>query len=307
MLQTVAEFMVGFGFVANVITVVAGLVAIAGVVWAILGRARLTIDAVVSPGPTPGLTVRISSTGSNPLHDIELAVGSLDDNGFAMWGDGAGKRSALNRGESLTVIAYEDGATSFGSPPFEGEHRHALKRGEGFYLNVQWRSPLFPWRRKSVTLSWPPALRFASRQPRALRGRAESTFFQRAHDPRNNSERPGFTRPKWAPPRATVATDESFGALIAEHKGPVLVAFGAAWQGDFWSDTQLMLDAFAATYAPKTKVLIVTVEHCPVTASKFASSTFPHFKVFRGGTVVAAHDGAGSMLAVEAGLAPYLT
>lgn len=298
--------MLVFAFVANVITVVAGLVAILGVLWAVLGRAKLTVSTDVNPGLTPSLALRVSSTGSNPVHDVELAVGALDDNGFALWGDGAGRRPALNRGEALTVAAFGDGTTSYGSAPIEGEHRHQMKAGEGFYVTVQWRSPLFPWRRESRTYVWPPALRFASRQPTLLRWRAESRFFERAHDPKNNSARPGFSRPKWAPPPATVATDATFDALVAEHKGPVLVGFGPAWQGQFWRDVQRMLHAFAANYASRVKVLIVTIEDCPDTASRYPSGTFPHFKVFRDGQVVASHDGAGSMPEVEAGLSPHL-
>lgn len=298
--------MVVFGFVANVITVVAGLVAILGVVWAIRGRAKLTVSTDVNPGLMPSLVMRVSSTGSNPVQDVELAVGALDDNGFALWGDGAGRRSALNRGEALTVTAFDDEATSFGSPPLEGEHRHQMKPGEGFYVTVQWRSPLFPWRRKSRTYAWPPALRFASREPKLLKWQAESRFFERAHDPKNNPARPGFTRPKWSPPPATVATDATFNTLVAEHKGPVLVGFGPAWQGQFWLDVQRMLHAFAANYAPHVRVLIVTVEDCPHSASKYTSGTFPHFKVFRNGQVVASHDGAGSMPEIEAGLSPHL-
>lgn len=306
-LQPVDEFMVIFGLVANIITVVAGLVAILGVVWAILGRAKLTMSADVSPGSTPSMVVRISSTGSNPVRDVELVVGALDDNGFSMWGDGAGRRSALNRGETLTVNAFDKGTTSFGSPPFEGEHRHAMKPGEGLYLTVQWRAPLFPWRRKSRTYAWPPALRFASRQPRLLKWRAESKLFARAHDPKNSPTRLGLTRPGWAPPRAIVVLDSTFDAFVIDNKGPLLVGFGAAWQGPFWLDVQRMLHAFAANYAPRVKVRIATIEDCPDAASKYTAGTLPHFKVFRNGQVVASHDGAGSMLDIEAALSPHLT
>ncbi len=68
-----------------------------------------------------------------------------------------------------------------------------------------------------------------------------------------------------------------------------------------------MLHAFAANYAPRVRVLIVTIEDCPSAASKYTTGTFPHFKVFRNGQVLASHDGAGSMLDVEAGLSPHLS
>lgn len=300
------EFIAVFSFIANIVTVLAGIIALAGVVWATLSRAKLTVTSWMIPGISPNLTVTVSSTGSNPVHNLELSVGALDDNGFSMWGDGAARRSVLSRGESVTVTAHEASTTSHLSQPSASEYRHEMARGEGFYLNVQWRSPLFPWRRLSSTYAWPPSLRFASRSPLRLTGRAESRFFTRTRNQSINPSMPGFIDPKWAPARATLATDESFHALISIHRGPVLVGFGSSFQGLWWEDVQRMLDAFAANYAPRIKVVTVVTNDCPEVSEKFSTGVFPHFKVFRAGSVVGFHDGAGSIVDLEVGLAEFL-
>jgi hypothetical protein len=291
-----------FGRIADVVTVIAGLIAIAGVLWAVLSQAKLSVSEYVSSGPNPTLTLTIASTGSLPVHDLTLSVGALDDNGFSMWGDGGGMRPALSRGESLVIQADEAGSGGYGG---HLAHRHEMKPGEGFYLTVQYRHPLFPWRRKSATYAWPPSLRFASRPPKRLVGRAESRFFKRTQDQRINPSQPGFTKPSWAPATAIVATDENFPALL-EHKGPVVVGFGPAAQGEFWVTVQRMLHAFAANYAARVKVVIVTIEKCPKVAADYPSSTVPYFKLFRAGKVVASHSGAGSMRDFEKAFAEHL-
>lgn len=194
------EFIATLSLVANLVTVLAGVIALAGVLWASLSRAKLTVTPSIFPALTPQLTITVASTGSNPVHDLEVSGGALDNNGFSMWADRILHRPVLARGQWLTVAATGDNQSHQRSPVIESEYRHPMTRDEGAYLNFQWRSPLFPWRRSSVTYVWPPSLRFASRNPRRLTGRAESRFFRRASDQQNNDSHLGFRPPKWSSP-----------------------------------------------------------------------------------------------------------
>lgn len=300
------EFVFWFGLVANAITVLAGIIAIAGVVWAILGRARLSVTHWLSPGLAPSLTLTVTSTGSNPLHDLELSVGTLDDNGFAMMGDGAGRRTTLSRGEALSVVGYETREISFGSEARDGEVRFEIQRGHGFYLNVQWRSPLFPWRRSSRTYAWPPLRRFASQMPEELTGRKELAFLRRTQDPALNPTLPGFVAPSNKLARALEASDETFDALVEGHRGPVLVAFCATWQGQWWEDLRRMLDSFAVRHSPRVKVLVVRIDQCPHLAERFTIDVLPAFKFLREGEVVKSHGGVGSLPELELEFAEHL-
>lgn len=300
------NFLFWFGLVANAVTVLAGLIAIAGVVWAILGRARLSVTHSIGQWLAPSLTVAITSTGSNPVRDLEINAGTLDDNNFSVSGGDLGTRAALNRGEALTVVGYEPREYSFGSGPRNGEFRFEIRPGEGFYVNVQWRSPVFPWRRSSRTYSWPPTRRYSSEAPKELKGRNEIRFLKRTRDAALDRTSPSFVARRRANAQAIVATDESFDGLVAGHKGPVVVGFGPTWQGKGWEDVQRVLDAFAARYAPRVKVLVVNVDLCPALAVRYDNDVVPIFRVFVEGKVAKSHDGAPLLPELERKFAEYL-
>ncbi len=290
-----ADFLFWFGLVANSITVIAGLIAIAGVVWAVFGRARLVVaPQFFSPSVAPNLTMGVTSVGSNPVRGLELSVGLLDENGFSMRGDGLPPRATLNRGETVTVMGYDPDETSFGSEPRDDEVRWAIRPGDGWFLTVQWQSPLFPWRRSSRTYAWPPARRFSCELPEELVGRREIRFLKRTRDGSLNPLSPDFVTPLDVGIRAIVATDETFDELVAGHKGPVFVGFGPTWQGKWWEDVKRMLDAFAAKYAPRVKVLVVNTDECPSLAERFETNEVPVFKILLRGEVAKSHIGAHS-------------
>ncbi|KAA9108051.1 thioredoxin domain-containing protein [Microbacterium rhizomatis] len=288
-----------FGFVANLITVIAGALAIAGVIWAYLGRAKLGVTSHVGPGPMPTMTLTLTSVGANPVRSLQLSAGTLDENGFSMRGDGAGNRPSLERGQVMSVIGYEPAVTRFGSPEREDERRLPLEHGNGFYVTVQWQSPLFPWRRASRTYSWPPQRRVASEGALRLTGRKEIAFLERARDQSLNPHSPSFEPPQAVAARAISATDDTFDGLLTGHRGPVLVGFGPTWQGQWWEDVKRMLDAFAAKHMPKVRVLVVDVDRCPKLADRFDTKLLPNFKVFSKSEIVASHDGDLTLPALE--------
>lgn len=301
------DFLLWFGIVANAITVVAGVIAIAGVVWAILGRARLSISPLaLQSSAAPSLTIAVTSVGSNPIRGIELVAGSLDDNGFSMQGGGITSHATLNRGETVTVIGHEPEELVFGSEPRHGEHRLELGPGEGFFLTVQWQSPLFPWRTSSKTFAWPPSKRFACELPLELTGRAEIRFLKRTREPALNPGLPGFVAPDSRRPRAIKADDHTFDELSAGHSGPILIGFGPTWQGKLWDDAQRMLHAFAGKYGSRLKVLCVNVDECPELYRRFETNEVPVFKVLIDGRVVSSHAGIHGLPELERRFSEFL-
>lgn len=301
------DFLFWFGLVANSITVIAGLIAIPGVGWAILGRARLVVaPQFFHPSVAPNLTMAVTSIGSNPVRGLELSVGLLDDNGFSMRGDGLPARPALNRGETVTVMGYDPDETKFGSEPRDGEFRWELRPGDGWFLTVQWQSPMFPWRRSSRTYEWPPARRFASELPEELAGRKEIRFLKRTRDQSLNPVSPDFVAPLGVRARAILATDETFDELVADHKGIVLVGYGPTWQGRWWEDVRRMLDAFAAKHAPRVKVLVVNTDECPTLVERFATNEVPVFKLFLRGELAKSYTGVHALPDLEREFAEFL-
>lgn len=302
------DFPFWFGQVANAVTILAGLIAIAGVVWALRGRARIAVTPqFFSPFLARSLTLAISSVGSNPVRDVELVVGTVNADGFSMRGDGLPARSALNRGETLTVVGYETGEVIYADGPREGEFRWEFGEGEGWFLNVQWQSPLFPWRRLSRTYVWAPSRRFASQMPEVLSGRAELRFLRRAHDQSLNPMSPGFVPLPVTGVRATLATDETFDDELAQaREDHVLVGFGPTWQGKSWRDVKRILDAFANKHAAQMKVLAVNIDESPALATRFETNEVPVFKVIRGGEVVRSHVGVLSLTDLESEFSDFI-
>jgi hypothetical protein len=301
----VSDFLSVLAVAADILTVIAAAIAIAGVVWAVLGVARLDVTHFSHPSVSPSLTFAISSVGSNPIRDLQLNFGTLLDNGFSMMGGDFGMKTTLGRGESLLVQGYEAGEIHFGSPPREGEYRLEVPEGEGWFLQLQWQSPLFPWRRSSRTYAWPPSLRYAAAAPEVLSGRREIAFFKRTRNPELNPLTPGYVAPPDLVPRAVVATDATFDALLADHKGPVLVGFGPTWQGKWWQDTKRVLGALAGKHAPKLRVLTVDIDHCPALAERFHTNEVPVFKVLVAGQVAKSYTGSHSLRDLEKAFAEF--
>ncbi|MBH0099373.1 hypothetical protein I6E68_09495 [Salinibacterium sp. NSLL150] len=300
-------FLLWFGLIANIITVLAGVIAFAGVVWAVWGRARLTVRSDVSDDSVaPSLFVTITSVGSNPLRHIEVIAGSLDDNGFSTKGGDLTTRAALDRGQNLTVEAYEPEEVSFGDPPRDGELRFTIRPGQGIYLTIQWQSPLFPWRRLSRTYSWPPVRRYSNDLPEKLTGRREIKFLKRTRNQSLNPASSAFAPPAESRTRATVATDDNFNHLVSSHSGPVLVGFGPTWQGKLWEDAKRTLDAFASAHSPRVMVLVVDVDNCPELAERFETDPIPVFKVLAKGAVVKSYVGMHSVPDLRREFAEYL-
>lgn len=300
------SFVLWFGMVANTVTVVAGLIAIGGVVWAIRGRARMSVASMVSPGLAPYLHLTVASTGAGPLRDVHLVVGTLDSNGFSMRGDTAARRSALTSVDAIQIIGYESTELTFASPARENEYRFIIEQDQGLYLTVQWNSPLFPWRRASRTYVWMPHQRFASEHPSELTGSAEAVFLKRTRDPALDPTLPGYSAPPAGRVNAMVATDDSFEESLRTHVGPVLVAVGAMWQGRWWQDVKRVLDLFAHKHSPKVRVIVVNIDQCPRLAERFEITTFPTFMVFKEQAVVGALEGTRSLPELEQELHPFL-
>jgi len=300
------QFLLWFSMVANFITVLAGLLAFAGVVWAILGRAQLAVaPQFFQPSVAPHLTMGVSSVGSNPIRDLEVNYGLLDDNGQSSKGGDLATRITLSRGETVTVVGYEPAELSFGSDPREGEFRVEIKQGGGWYLNVQWQSALFPWRRASRTYSWPPTRRFASESPEELAGRKEIEFLKRTRNPSPASSTRSPDR-KIIRSRAILATDRTFDDLVASHNGPVLVGFGPTWQGKVWEDFKRVLDVLPAKHGPRVQVLLVNTDESPGIAEKFAANEVPVVKLLLKGKVVKSSVGARAYPDLEDEFAEFL-
>lgn len=286
-----------FGRVANGFTVLAALIAIAGVLWAVLGRAKLSVQIRSSGGPEPSLSLFLISIGSSPILNLQVGGGSLLRDGRSSHGGDFVNLAELNIERGFVLEVFDPSQTKFNSDPRENEFRFEIRPGEAAYVRISWKSPLFAWRRASQTYVWTPTDRYSGEGPRLLRGRREREFvsgIQRAWVEENVSATDGTS-----PPKAIPAADETFDGLLAASLFPSVVGFGASWQGELWESTNHLLDAFADKNSSRCQVLIVDVAAAPRLVDRFGLSTFPTFRTFIDGKQVASHDGLSSYRDVE--------
>lgn len=257
-----------------------------------------------SLGLVPSLTLIVTSDGSNPVRNLELIAGSLTPNGFSMAGGDIVSQSELGGGETLLVEAFDPQQTRFSDAPRPNERRWEIRDDEGFYLQARWQHPLLPWRRASRTYAWTTQRRFGDDDPEVLRGRTERAFLKRTQDPTLNPTLPSYIEPTRV--AATIATEETFDAIVSNYPGITIVAFGPTWQGEHWVAVRRVFDVFAARHSKKVQALVVNIDEAPELSSRFVTNTVPTFKALLDGKVVAERDGIVTYTDLEAAFASYL-
>jgi len=109
---------------ANVITIVAGVIAFFGVLFAYLSAAKLEVRLESSHNWPHQLTVTFTSARANPVQNLLITAGSFG--GPRSWADAVARRHALYRHEWLNLMTAS-ASTTFSDPPREGQLRLHLR------------------------------------------------------------------------------------------------------------------------------------------------------------------------------------
>lgn len=80
------------------------------------------------------------------------------------------------------------------------------------------------------------------------------------------------------------ATDQNFDSEVLSSAAPVLVDFSATWCGPC-KKLEPIVDAIAADYGDRLKVVKVDIDRSPGTAAKFGVLAVPTLLLFQGGQV----------------------
>lgn len=165
------------GRIADVVTILAALLAFFGLLTTWLTRPRIE---VVTSMLGRALYVSVQHTkGSSPARNLYLGLGFLDDHGIARAGDGLMPwASALLAGDSRLLVLYDPEDMTFGNEPNDQEMRFPLGPTSGVIVDISWQRPILPWLRTRRVLLWPRVDRAAGRLPALLKGRAAERAYR---------------------------------------------------------------------------------------------------------------------------------
>ncbi|MBM0743457.1 thioredoxin [Phormidium sp. CLA17] len=97
----------------------------------------------------------------------------------------------------------------------------------------------------------------------------------------------------------TIITDAEFSAEVLQAEQPVLVYFWAPWCGPCRLMAPMM-DAVAADYGDRLKVIKMEVDPNPTSVKTYKVDGVPAFRLFQAGAVVASVEGAIPKQQIEA-------
>lgn len=148
----VNAFDVAMTHLANWITIIAGMIAIAGIASAYLSRPRLEIRVVHFGNVTVTLS---NARGGRPVKDVTVSQSIMDEQGHLLRGDGhLALVTSLHRGEFAQIELHDPDDCVHMDPPREKEIRFDLRAGEIALVPITWQSSILPWTRSGRLVVW---------------------------------------------------------------------------------------------------------------------------------------------------------
>lgn len=138
--------------VANWITIVAGMIAIVGLLAAFLARPRVTVQTF---GTGPSLIVSIENRGGRPARNISVGRALLNADDTSNAGDGEYPLATeLHRRQLATVTLFEDGQVFYADDPRDREERIPVPAGGTALIPITWQSGIIPWKQTGQLVVW---------------------------------------------------------------------------------------------------------------------------------------------------------
>jgi len=158
--------------VADLLTIVASLVVLAGVVVAVINHPRLRVTPTYETATKSGKVTVLHHGGIDPARLVKVSV-QAQTGGVPMVGDGLESNSFL-LDEQMTVQAF-DSRNGYSPPPplpFQKDAWIVFDPPAEVFLVVSWQRPLLSWTRTTRAFRWTAEDQKAGRAPQRIPRRA---------------------------------------------------------------------------------------------------------------------------------------
>jgi len=158
---------------ADWLTIVAAVIAIAGIASAYWSRPRVLVTATNWGAESATIIVR-NAAGTASIRDLLTAKGMLDEQGHRTTWDGSEDWTPAVGPNQQVVLELSDRSDPGPNQrePRADEFFHDIGAQGGFIMDVSWRAPLVPWLSKTIAVLWTNDSRRAGLAPVVLLGGA---------------------------------------------------------------------------------------------------------------------------------------
>lgn len=168
---------------ADILTIVAALIAIFGLAATWFSRPRVTVSTMNSQSDSATIFV-VHRSGANAAQHFFKGFGALNSEGYAVFGHGAEPWfESLVPGDSRALTFFDPAQVFYSGDPWIGETRTALGPEFGFIVDISWPRQMLPWLRHSRVVVWTLENRRAGLPPAVLKGRKARSVYRKAMKP----------------------------------------------------------------------------------------------------------------------------
>ena len=169
-----------FSSIADYATIVASVIAVAGVVAIWLSRPRVAVDVQVDNQNSASISVR-HRKGTAPIRSLHYALIGLNEAGESRYGDGMGLWAPeIVEGSWALLSLYDPAEVQWSGELRDFELRRDVTGEYGVLVGLSWQRPLLPWLRAYRTVIWPLTVRREGGPMQVISGRAAKRAFERA-------------------------------------------------------------------------------------------------------------------------------
>lgn len=265
---------------ANILTIVAGFIAIISLISAWLSRPKIAFRNQQMLSTTWSVLLYISSEGASPVRHVSIYSGAMDSNQVNIAGGGGPGFGELERFRTFTVHLFTAEQVFFEAPERDDEVRLSFPSGVGCWLAIEYDRSIIRWKRMTTVFIWSNEARVMGDPPERAEGRRAKKFLLARFDESNSVSRPGYVKPEVF--SASDLPDEVFYDRLGENEGINVVFVTGQSDKAQPEPHREIIDTFASRHRDHANVYVVDLYDSRVAREVLKVTQIPSVLVFRG-------------------------